>query len=159
MDRPWTHLRAALVLVAAYAMATLPLEVGLPGEDVLFLLQRPLRIRQGWGLYGAGPDHAYRLEVWVDDGLVYRSQDPDHTWRFPLFNHRRTKPITVSYCHGEKGRNERAWRSYVLRAVLEDFPEAQSVELLCTRSPWPGDQPQRFQSAVTSAPRWRWRSR
>lgn len=77
----------------ALAGAWAGVQLRLATERLLGPVQQVFRVRQNWHLYGGGPRRIYRLEVWVDDALQYRSADPDHRWATAQLDHRRFRPI------------------------------------------------------------------
>lgn len=114
--------------------------VRLPLVDVLTPLQRPLRLAQSWGLYGAGPRDVRRFEIYVDDRLVYRSADPEHAWLRAELRYRKLRPIVDAHCTGES-KNSEGLAGWIVARAREDFPEATAVRIGCTVRPWPTQPP------------------
>jgi len=105
--------------------------------------QRPLRLAQTWSLYGVGPNHVRRFEVWADDELLYRSGEPHHPGGpvlHPLLRYRRVRPVVVGVCL-RSSRHHDSFLSYVARVAWRLRPDAATVTLRCTTSEWPGDAP------------------
>jgi len=145
------HLRGALVAFALFFMLVLPW--GLPGASELKSLQRPFRIAQSWGLYGVGPANAWVFEVWFEDEVVYRAGDMDHTWLRSVFRYRRVRPVVVNTCRN-KSKNAHGLANVVVRRALEENPNLTEISIRCTRSPWPGTEPQEVHRLTMHAPNW-----
>jgi hypothetical protein len=131
--------------------------VRLPLVAWLEPLQRPLRIAQGWSLYGAGPNKVKRFELWADGQLVYRSHDPDARWLAGTLRYRRIRPIVAALC-GKRSKSDDQLVRYLARRAGRELG-AQELVALCTSSPWPGTQPKEIVRFEASAPQWYVRSR
>jgi hypothetical protein len=75
------------------AAAAVNRSVRLPVRRYLSHVERFFRIKQSWGLYGDGPKHVTRLEVWIDGVLAYRLADPAHAWRAQQLQQRRVRAM------------------------------------------------------------------
>ncbi len=125
-----------------------------PFNQALTPLQRPLRIAQSWGLYAGGPKQLDRMEILIDDTLVYRSKDPDHTWLASVLTYRRIRPIVAYTCYG-KSRNDAHLIAYVVDRARRDFPDASEIVVQCTEVPFPGlAKPEVSQHYIAAAPDW-----
>lgn len=113
-----------------------------PLVDVLKPLQRPLRISQSWGLYGAGPKRVQRLELAIDDNLVYRSQSGTETWMAATLRYRRLRPMVDALCSLDSAREE-ALLTWLAARAAEDFPDSGSLEVRCTVAQFPDIEPAR----------------
>ena len=78
------------VIIALYAVNR---EIRRPIFEVLQPLERPLGIRQDWGLFRDGPSRVRRLEIYVDGELKHRSADPDYPWLNPQLRNRRMRSL------------------------------------------------------------------
>ena len=105
--------------------------VRLPLVNLLSPLQRPLRIAQSWGLYGGGPSGVERMEILIDNTLVYRSKDPAHEWLAPVLTYRRVRPIVNTTCQSDS-RNDAHLMAFILTHARADFPDAKEVVVRCT---------------------------
>ena len=156
-----------LVHVAAWMM-DLNRSIRLPLLNVLAPIQPPLRLEQTWMLYGDGPDRVRRLEVLIDDEVVYRTEHDVLDWREATFRMRRLRPMPstiVSRCPQKrmvKGEwvlknlpvNRIGLSRVVLEWALQDFPEAQRVELRAISGPYPGHELIPSHGVVRQAPDW-----
>lgn len=124
----------------AVLVADVNRSVRLPIVDVLTPLQRPLRLAQSWGLYGAGPRDMRRFEIRVDDRVVYRSADPEHTWLRSVLRYRKLRPIVDAHCTGES-KNSEGLAAWIVARARRDFPEATTVWMGCSVRPWPTARP------------------
>lgn len=138
-------------MFAIVAMTVLPFD--LPGHGWLAPLQRPLRIAQSWNLYGLGPNNAWVFEVWIEGEVAYRAGDDEHTWMRPAFRYRRVRPVAVNTCR-ESSKNAVGLAAFVVNAALAVNPEVTEVEIVCTRSPWPGLEPEETYRLTMRAPDW-----
>jgi hypothetical protein len=91
--------------------------------------------------------------VWIDDEVVYRAGDPEHTWLRSVFRFRRVRPVLVNTCRG-KSKNDIGLINFIRRRALEETPEVREVRIRCTRSPWPGLEPKFVYGLTTKAPQW-----
>lgn len=120
----------------ALAAIDLNTKVRRPIVEPIAVLQRPLGLAQEWNLYAGGPDRVVRLEILIDDRVVYRSADPDATWLRSELRYRRLRPIAAGLCRD--GKHSDGLRNWALRRAREDFPDAETVTFRCPRAPWPG---------------------
>jgi hypothetical protein len=139
------------------AAADLNRAVRLPLVEWLAPLQRPLRIAQGWALYGAGPNKVKRFELWADGQLVYRSHDPSARWLAGPLRYRRIRPIVAALC-GKRSKSDEQLVRYLGRRAGSELG-ARELVARCTVSPWPGTQPQESVRFEATAPQWYARSR
>jgi hypothetical protein len=117
-------------------------------------LQKVFRIRQSWHLYRDGPGQVRRLEIWVDDQPVHRSEDRDLDWLEPELSNRRLRPMVETLVKDGKAKNVPGLSRYIVARVREDFPEAQSVELRALRGRFPGTELTEHHRITAQAPRW-----
>ncbi len=119
-------------------------------------IQKPFRIAQNWSLYRDGPARVRRLEVRIDGELRYRSLDSEHAWLAPQLRSRRLRPVVESSCRytNNKAKNWRGLTRFIAERALEAWPEATQVELTCTVSPFPGEDPEPTHRMDALAPDW-----
>lgn len=111
------------------------------------------RIRQSWHLYRDGPSTIRRMEVMVDDTVVYRTGDSERDWNVDVFSNRRIRPMAETFAKKPKAKNPRGLIRYTIHQARLDFPDATRIEV---RSTWarrgkPSKVHHRF---VAQAPEW-----
>ena len=151
------HLRGFLVLIAALLIGGLPIVRHADGMGWVHDLEGPLLIPQTWRLYGTGPRIRRVFEVYADDELLYRSADPEHTWRRATFTYRRVRPIVVQVCM-TKSRNREPFLDWVGQLVKRDRPDVARIVMRCTVGPWPGgneEEKVRYEATAPSFTKWR----
>lgn len=127
----WGGLTPGMRALVALQRLKLPVYTGLGFTTELF--DTP----QGYGVYAEGGSKQRRVEVWVDDALVYRNRDPEHTWRARYLGDARIRPLLVKTC--KKADEARSWEGlarYLADRVRADFPDAQGIELVCSVAGW-----------------------
>ena len=141
---PWTSLNAAAGFMQ---------RVREPVARRLHPIQPIFRVAQSWHLYRDGPAPIRRMEIWVDDRLVYRTQDDDHTWNRAIFRNRRIRPMAESTVVKKRARNRLGLGRLIVEEARTDFPDAQTVEI---RSVWAkrGGEPSVHHAMTAAAPGW-----
>lgn len=124
-----------------------------PIVDWVTPLQRPLRLAQAWGLYGRGPRDVRRLEIAVDGQVVYRSNDPEARWLRSVLRYRKIRPIVDAHCGGHS-KNSLGLSRYIARKALEEWPDAQEIEIRCVVRPWKAPEPTKVLHRRTLTPPW-----
>ena len=121
-------------------------------------LQRPLRIEQTWRLYGDGPGWVHRVEILVDEAVVYRTGDADLDWGEGTWLFRRIRPVPATVATRCRKNNQPVNRVGLSRLVMEralvDFPEAQRVEMRVLADEFPGNELRPTHALVRRAPEW-----
>jgi hypothetical protein len=121
-------------------------------------LQRPLRIEQTWRLYGDGPSSVHRVEIEVDGTVIYRTGDADLDWEDGTWLFRRLRPVpatVVARCRKKNQPVNRVGLSrLVMERALEDFPDAQRVEMRVLAGAFPGDDLKPTHALLRQAPEW-----
>lgn len=125
-----------------------------PLTKLLEPLQRPFRISQNWSLYRDGPYRVERLEILIDDQLVYRSVDPNYTWMEAQLRNRRLRPMVESTVQKTNSQNWLGLSRFIQHHALLDFPQCQHIVLRAMHSPFPGDQPTEHHRIQMNAPDW-----
>lgn len=123
-----------LIGQTAIALADLNRRFRLPIARRLNKIEQLFRIRQKWQLYTSGPKHAHRLEVWLDEALVYQTQSRDHAWLRPQLSHRKLRPMVDSLAAKETAFNWKGMGRFLLLNAREDFPEATTISIVATRA-------------------------
>lgn len=126
-------------LLSVGPVARLDREVRQPIVRLLKPLERPLRIAQSWALYGDGAGDVRRLEVWVGkkgERLVYRTGDPDYTWRADLIGSRRLRPLIEGAGHKPASPNIAGLVRLLGRRAADDFG-VDTIVLTYRVAPWP----------------------
>jgi len=136
------------------AVTTVNREVRIPAADALLPIQRVFRIEQSWNFYSGSLDQLHRLEVWIDDGLVYRSGDPEYGWLADELTSRRLRPIVQATVVTEGSRNARGLARFVVKRAREEFPDAREVTLAATRGDFPGLTMETAHSLTARGPDW-----
>ena len=134
------------------------------GEDVgqlrrqllrpLTPLQRPLRIEQSWGLYGQGQSRVRRMEVYLEDALVYRSGDPEDDWLEPVFRNRRLRPMVDTVSRKPSAKNRNALMSLIAQRAAEQNPQLSAIEVRFTIAKFPGTEVRTAHAFYMIAPEW-----
>jgi hypothetical protein len=121
-------------------------------------IQRPLRMEQTWRLYGDGPGLVHRMEIRVDEEVIYRSGDPLLDWGEGSWRFRRLRPVPATMADRCKKRNQPVNRLGFSRLVTErarrDFPDAERVEVRILSGHFPSDELQPTHGMVREAPDW-----
>ncbi len=120
----------------------------------LDVLQRPLRLNQLWHLYRDGAYTVRRLEIRVDDRLVYRSNDPTLRWLARPLRNRRIRPVVDASCGDVDAPNADALTAWVARRARDTWPDVSLVTLTCTAGDFPGTEPRVRHAFETRAPTW-----
>jgi len=144
----------ALPVAFAAAVSAANRELRIPAASTLLPVQRMFRIEQTWNFYAGGLDKLHRLEVWVDDAMVYRSGDPEHDWFAPQLTTRRLRPIVQATVVTRSSRNARSLARFVVSHAREDFPEARTITLKATRGHFPGTEMRVHHTLTAEAPDW-----
>jgi hypothetical protein len=133
-------------------------EVRRPVVKWLTPIQRPLRIEQTWRLYGDGPRLVHRMEIRVDEEVVYRSGDPDLDWERGTWRFRRVRPMPATLADHCRKRdqpvNRIGFSRLVTQRALEDFPEAERVEVRILSGRFPDPELKPTHGLVREAPDW-----
>lgn len=103
-------------------------------------LQRPLRIEQSWGLYGQGQSRVRRMEIYLEDGLVYRSGDSAHEWLEPVLRNRRLRPMVDTVSRKPSAKNRDALLGLIVERAVSEQPQLGVVEVRFTVARFPGTQ-------------------
>ena len=121
-------------------------------------LQRPLRIEQTWRLYGDGPALVHRMEVWVDDEVVYRSEDADLDWEESTLRQRRLRPMPATVAVRCRRKNQPVNRHGLSRLITnrarKDFPDAERVEVRIVSGRYPDEELKPTHGYRRQAPEW-----
>ncbi|HNC96829.1 MAG TPA: hypothetical protein PKW90_11935 [Myxococcota bacterium] len=125
-----------------------------PLLDLFGPLQRPFRVSQNWSLYRDGPGKLMRLEIRVDDRIIYRSVDNEYRWREEVFRNRRLRPVVESTVMSSDSQNWRGLTRWVVDAARADFPETQRIDLIALHGPFPGDNLREHHRIVVEGPKW-----
>jgi hypothetical protein len=143
-------------VLVALGVAFAALERGLrrPLAAPLLPLQRAFRIEQTWNFYPDGLGWVYRLEIDVDDALVFRMNDPEHAWLAPQLTCRRLRPLVQATAVSMNSRNSEGVARFVVRHAREDFPDASEVVIRSMRGAWPGDRLTEHHRLYAGAPEW-----
>ncbi len=116
--------------------------------------QTVFRIRQAWHLYRDGSHATRRLNIRVDDQLVYRTNDPDFNWLEPQLRSRRLRPMVEMTTKNFKSANWLGLSRYVVEQARERWPEARRVELLARSGKRPGTKMKTTHRITARAPNW-----
>jgi hypothetical protein len=135
-------------------LARVELDVRRPFSDVFKPVERIFRISQQWYLYRDGPSRVKRLEVWVDDDLVFRTGDPDATWRVAQFSNRRFRPMVETAAIKEEAVNWAGIGRFIVDHAREDFPAAQQVRIVSTVARFGEPEVEEHHARIARAPRW-----
>jgi hypothetical protein len=129
-------------------------DVRRPLVRLLTPLQRPLRIEQSWGLYGGGVASVRRMEILLDETLVYRTEDREHDWLEPVLRNRRLRPMvdTVSRKPGSENRDALRW--LIADRAAAEHPELSRIEVRFTVAPFPGTDPKLAHAFAMRPPDW-----
>ena len=95
-------------------------------------IERLFRIKQSWHLYGSAPRQVRRLEIHVDDRLVFRSRDREHDWRAEQLENRRVRPTVKTLATKPDGYNWKGLGRFIVDGVRQDFPDARLVRITGT---------------------------
>ncbi len=125
-----------------------------PLLDFFGPLQRPFRVSQNWSLYRDGPGKLMRLEIRVDDRIIYRSVDNEYRWNEEIFRNRRLRPVVESTVMSTDSQNWRGLTRWVVTAARADFPETQRIDLVALHGPFPGANLREHHRIVAEAPQW-----
>ena len=117
-------------------------------------LQRPLRIEQSWGLYGQGQSRVRRMEVYLEDALVYRSGDPEHDWMEPMFRNRRLRPMVDTVSRKPSAKNRNALMSLIAQRATDQNPELAAIEVRFTIAKFPGTESRTAHAFRMRTPDW-----
>ena len=125
-----------------------------PALKRLTPLQRPLRIEQSWGLYGSGQTRVRKMEVWLDDVLVYRSGDHAYDWREPLFRNRRLRPMIDTVARKPDALNRDALMWLIADRAASEQPDLSQIEVRFTVGRFPGDRLRVAHAFSMKPPNW-----
>lgn len=154
-DREKFTQRYGVVLAQiAFGFTTFNREVRLPLTDIFEPLQRPFRISQNWNLYRDGPNRLWRMEILVDDRLVYRSVDEEYDWMELPFRNRRLRPMVEAVIQEKDATNWPGLVRFIVRHAREDFPDAQRVEVRAMVGNFPGRKMSLDHGFYAEAPKW-----
>lgn len=142
------------VAEVTFALLALNQSVRKPLVAMFAPLQLPFRLGQDWNLYRDGPNKVRRLEIRVDDAVVYRSVDPNFTWLEPQLRNRRVRPMVESTTVDRNSPNWKGLSHFIVARAREDFPTATRVELRCLAGSFPGQKLTVHHSYVAEAPDW-----
>lgn len=117
-------------------------------------LQRPLRIEQSWGLYGNGPTRVRRMEVYLEEALVYRSGDPEHEWLEEVFRNRRLRPMVDTVSRKPNAKNRNALLGLIADQAAAQNPELSSIEVRFTVAKYPDNQRRTAHAFRMTPPEW-----
>jgi hypothetical protein len=140
---------------AAFAIGAFNRKVRLPLVRKTEWVQKPFRVAQTWNLYRDGPGRVHRLEIRIDDTLVYRSASDEYDWLEPQLRSRRTRPMVESTTRKRFSKNWKGLTRYIVRKALEDFPEAQEISLLSLSGRYPRGKMKPRHRIVAAAPDWK----
>ena len=139
-------------------LGTVNAELRRPVVKFLTPLQRPLRLEQTWRLYGDGPELVRKMEIHIDDEVVYRSGDSDLDWEESVWRQRRLRPVPATladHCRKRKQPlNREGLSRLVMERALRDYPEAQRVEIRILSGRFPGMDLMPSHGVVRAAPDW-----
>ena len=137
---------------AGIALTDLNRTIRLPITRRLNKIEQLFRIRQKWHLYTSGPKHAHRLEVWIDEALVYQTQSRDHAWLRLQVSHRKLRPMIDSLATKETAFNWKGMGRFLVHSAQADFPEAQSIAIVATKATFgdPDSTPTHGQEATAA---------
>ncbi len=125
-----------------------------PALKRLTPLQRPLRIEQSWGLYGSGQTRVRKMEIWLDDALVYRSGDHEHDWLEPLFRNRRLRPMIDTVARKPNARNRDALMWLIADRAAEEHPGLSEIEVRFIVGRFPGSHMRVAHAFTMQPPSW-----
>ena len=94
------------------------------------------------------------MAIWVDDEMVYLTNDPQKNWHAPQLRFRRVRPMVESTVRKEKARNRWGLSRYVVEAARADFPEASQVRLEAIWARFPNGKPTVHHTISAQAPEW-----
>ena len=112
------------------------------------------RIRQSWHLYRDGPSSIRRMEIYVDDTLIYRTQDPDADWNDDVFRNRRIRPMAETLVKKSKAKNRIGLGRFIVTHARKDFPDAQRIEIRSLTGRRPGKNLRTHHRMVATSPSW-----
>lgn len=143
------------VAKVAFAIADFNREIRTPLADSLGAVQRPFRISQQWHLYRDGPGKLERMEIYLDDALVYRSVDSEYRWLEPQLRNRRVRPMVESTVQRRRSPNWEGLSRFIVSKALAERPDVKKVELRCLHGSFPGHDLKEDHSVVATAPDWK----
>lgn len=126
----------------------------LPVTRRLNWIERKLRIRQSWTLYGGGPRRVKRLHVYADDALLYRTGDRDHQWGAMWMGHRKVRSMEQSLINGDRSPAWRGLGRTLVRKVVEERPATQEVRLVVTWQDFYLGEPRVVHGRTAAPPDW-----
>ena len=133
-------------------------ELRRPLVQFLTPLQRPLRIEQTWRLYGDGPRLVRKMEILIDDEVVYRSGDAELDWEEASWRQRRLRPVPstlADHCRKRKQPlNREGLSRLVMERALRDLPDAHRVEIRLLSGRFPDEELRASHGVVREAPDW-----
>ena len=151
--------RAGVAAPVVLAIYRLNFDLRVPVAKHLIPVQSLFRVSQSWGLYGGGPKQIRWLRIDVDGQPVFRTEDPDLTWRAPQFSHRKMRPMVETMSNKASAYNWTGFSRWVLREVRRDFPDARHVSIVAERAErTPGAPVEEHHWREASAPDWSWQS-
>ncbi|MGB0638948.1 MAG: hypothetical protein ACPGTU_06435 [Myxococcota bacterium] len=113
------------------------------------------RIRQSWHLYRDGPSSIRRMEIYVDDTLIYRTLDSDKDWNEAIFRNRRVRPMAETLVKKPKAVNRLGLGRFIVNHAREDFPDAERIEIRSLSGRRPGSKLRTRHRMVATAPSWK----
>ncbi|MEC7949473.1 MAG: hypothetical protein VX265_18035 [Myxococcota bacterium] len=125
-----------------------------PVARALRPVERLFRVSQEFHLYRDGPNRVDRLEVLIDDVLVYRTRDAAHDWRAAQFGNRHFRPMVATAALKPAAANQEGICRWIVARAREDFPDAREVEIRSTRTRFGVDEPWVRFSRVARDPDW-----
>ncbi|MFT5680286.1 MAG: hypothetical protein ACI8RZ_001192 [Myxococcota bacterium] len=117
-------------------------------------LEHPLRIEQSWGLYGSGPERVRRMEILLDEELVYRTEDSEHDWREPMFRNRRLRPMVDTVSRKPDAENRDALMWLISDRAAADHSDLSRVEVRFTVAKFPGSDARVAHAFEMLPPHW-----
>ena len=117
-------------------------------------VQKPFRVAQTWNLYRDGPGRVNRLEIHVDDVLVFRTGDESYDWLESQLRNRRIRPVVESTTRKTRSKNWKGLTRFLVEHVRNDFPEAQKLELTAYKGVYPKGKMRPHHRIVAEAPEW-----
>ena len=117
-------------------------------------LQKPFRVAQTWNLYRDGPGRVNRLEIRVDDVLVFRTGDDSYDWLEPQLRNRRLRPVVESTTRKLRSKNWRGLTRFLVEHVHDEFPDAQKLELTSYKGAYPKGKMHPRHRIVAESPNW-----
>ena len=126
-----------------------------PLAEPLWPIQQFFGIAQTWSLYAGVDKKLRRLEVHIDDELVYRSNDPTATWLAGPLGSRRIRPLLDRVVMRKKTVHWDRLTRFVTSRARQDFPHAASIRLLAVhQARTPQAPPRAMFGRLARSPDW-----